>query len=232
MSRRTRRSPARSRRARGAGWVIGGSLLAVALVGLAVVVVRLDTAPRAGQAFPFPCLGHETLAVHIHPWLRIFINGQPVRIPAGIGIPGAAADGGGIVSSGSCFEPLHTHDDSGIIHIEGPSPSQTYTLGDFFAVWRATYATVEFAGRPRPVEYTLSSILGFGADSAHRVALLVDGTPSQAGPALVLNRLDYCRAGMTTPPCWPTAAGDPFPPDLVTRYGTGHTIVIQYGPRP
>jgi hypothetical protein len=226
MTRRARPSPARSQTR---SWKIaGGGLAALVAAASAVFFIRLLASPQPGQAFPFPCLGHETLNLHLHPWLRIVINGRPVRIPAGIGIPGALSDAQGIVSQGSCFEPLHTHDDSGVIHIEGPDPSRTYTLADFFAVWRATYPTVDFAGRRRPVEYTLTSILGYRADATHRVLLLVDGKPSSAGPSLVLNRLDYCRAGMATPPCWPTAAGDPFPPDIAARYGTGHTIVIDY----
>src|SRR5262249_4784787 len=40
----------------------------------------------------------------------------------------------GFVVGGSCFSWLHTHDETGIIHIESPI-QRTYTLGDFFDIW-------------------------------------------------------------------------------------------------
>jgi hypothetical protein len=33
-----------------------------------------------------------------------------------------------------CVYSLHTHNHSGKLHIEGPSPAQ-FTLGDFFTIW-------------------------------------------------------------------------------------------------
>ena len=79
--------------------------------------------------------------------------------------------------------------------------------------------------------YDRGDLLGRSVDARHEVRLVVDGKPSGAGPTLVLNGLDYCSAAMTQPPCFPTAVGDPYPPILVTRYGTGHTIVLQYAAR-
>src|SRR2546426_10179788 len=56
---------------------------------------------------------------HIHPVLRITINGQPVTIPANIGIDSAlwndhSLDADGMMSG---MAPLHTHDTSGTIHV-------------------------------------------------------------------------------------------------------------------
>lgn len=129
---------------------------------------------------------------------------------------------------GSCFEPLHTHDASGIIHIEGPNPSQRYTLGDFFAVWRATYGTVQIGSGSFPVTYTAGELLGHRVGGGHTIRLIVDGRPVASGPGLVLNALDYCSAQSVGPPCFPTAVGDPFPPAVLRQYGTGHTIVLEY----
>jgi hypothetical protein len=62
--------------------------------------------------------------VHIHQHLDLFVNGKRVAVPAGIGIdPG-----------GSFLVPLHTHDDSGVIHVESPVV-RDYTLGELFGVW-------------------------------------------------------------------------------------------------
>ncbi len=211
-------------------WVAAGAV-AAAISLFAFQGPGRPSATRTGTAFPFPCLEHETVALHVHPWLRIVIDGQPVTVPAGIGIPRALSDARGVVHAGACFQPLHTHDASGIVHVEGPDPAWRYTLGDFFRVWRATYPNVAVGGHPSPIDYTRDDLLGFRADAAHAIRLVVDGRPSSDGSQLVLNALDYCRAGVTVPPCWPTAAADPFPPALARAYGTGHTILLEYRAR-
>jgi len=80
----------------------------------------------------------EQLAYHIHAHLAIYINGTQKTVPYGIGIEqpwSTTADGDSeFVSSGAAFYYLHTHDDTGVIHIESPN-STIYTLGQFFAEW-------------------------------------------------------------------------------------------------
>src|SRR6266540_5554377 len=73
----------------------------------------------------------EFLQYHVHAHLDVLVNGDPVRVPAGIGInikdPGVTseklADGttayGGIeLCRHVCISPLHTHDDTGVLHTE------------------------------------------------------------------------------------------------------------------
>jgi hypothetical protein len=220
--RRQRQARRRTRIRTAAYWIAG----AVALAGI-LVVRGLPHRSATNTGFPFPCLAREALALHVHPYLRIMIEGQPVQIPAAIGIRDPQFDQG-IALAGSCFEPLHTHDSSGIIHIEAPDPNREYTLGDFFAVWRATYSTIKIGDKTFPVNYGADEILGHKADAAHTVRLLVDGKPSPPRPSLVLNNLDYCSARNTSPPCFPTAVGDPYPPAILNQYGRGHTIVLSY----
>jgi hypothetical protein len=87
-----------------------------------------------GQAVDgISCQTREQTIFHIHAHLTIFVNGAPRQVPAAIGIPGAQAQNGFIVS-GTCFYWLHTHAPDGIIHIESPV-QRTYTLGDFFDEW-------------------------------------------------------------------------------------------------
>jgi hypothetical protein len=84
------------------------------------------------------CNTNEQLVLHVHTHLTIFVNGQPRVIPYGIGIPGFQAQQtpqGPFVSTGSCFYWLHAHANDGIIHIESPSTSMSFTLGQFFAEW-------------------------------------------------------------------------------------------------
>ncbi|HEY3873747.1 MAG TPA: hypothetical protein VGM10_35650 [Actinocrinis sp.] len=80
----------------------------------------------------------EQLAYHIHAHLSIYVNGTQKIVPYGIGIVGPWAteqtSDGPFVDSGSAFYYLHTHDATGVIHIESPT-QKTYTLGQFFAEW-------------------------------------------------------------------------------------------------
>lgn len=73
-----------------------------------------------------PALRVEGTRLHTHEHLDVYLNGKHVAVPAGIGI---GREGGGVF-----FSPLHTHDRTGILHVESTTP-QPYTLGEFFRVW-------------------------------------------------------------------------------------------------
>ena len=96
------------------------------------------TSAATGQSVDgISCDTSEQTLFHIHAHLTILVDGAARQLPAGIGIPGAQAQGtpeGPFVSSGTCFYWLHTHAADGIIHIESPV-QRTYTLGDFFDEW-------------------------------------------------------------------------------------------------
>jgi hypothetical protein len=84
------------------------------------------------------CQDGEQTVTHVHTHLTIFVNGKARVIPYGIGIPGYEAvqtADGPFVETGSCFYWLHTHETDGIIHIESPSLTTHFTLGQFFAEW-------------------------------------------------------------------------------------------------
>jgi hypothetical protein len=66
----------------------------------------------------------EHLESHYHAHLTLLRDGKPVEVPALIGID----------VQHQCLYWLHTHDATGIIHIESPD-TRTYTLGEFFDVW-------------------------------------------------------------------------------------------------
>jgi hypothetical protein len=74
-------------------------------------------------------LGMQGTALHIHQHLDIFVNGKPVTVPALVGIYA-----NGDATQGGFFVELHTHDNSGIIHLEAPKTG-AFTLGQFFGVW-------------------------------------------------------------------------------------------------
>lgn len=69
-------------------------------------------------------LTQEGSAMHIHAHLDLFVNGARIIVPAGIGIDSVAR----------FISPIHTHNASGIIHIES-NVVRNFTLGQFFDVW-------------------------------------------------------------------------------------------------
>ena len=81
-------------------------------------------APVTGLSGPIECSAGEHQEYHIHAHLFILKDGAVQ--------PGAAYVG--FVPGGNCLYWLHTHDQTGVIHIESPT-KRVYTLGDFFAVW-------------------------------------------------------------------------------------------------
>jgi hypothetical protein len=84
------------------------------------------------------CQVGEQVLFHIHAHLTIFVDGNPRRIPAGIGIAKPLevdqTPVGAFVAGATCFMWLHTHAADGIIHTESPV-QRVYTLGDFFDIW-------------------------------------------------------------------------------------------------
>ena len=89
------------------------------------------------------CLRSEQIAFHIHAHLTIFDHGVARRVPYAVGIehPQTTRTPEGIfVGDGVCFYWLHTHAADGIIHIESPV-ARTFTLGDFFDIWRQELGT-------------------------------------------------------------------------------------------
>jgi hypothetical protein len=95
----------------------------------ALLTAQANADPPAGQAVGphhVGCNVSEMFGEHLHAHLAIYRNGTPVEVPANIGFVQTA----GVVL---CLYWLHTHDDTGLIHVEAPGGN--YTLADFFAVW-------------------------------------------------------------------------------------------------
>ncbi|MDJ0342343.1 hypothetical protein QMK19_21655 [Streptomyces sp. H10-C2] len=80
------------------------------------------------KAAGLPMLGAEGQALHIHSHLDILVDGKPVQVPANIGID----------LKQQKISPLHTHDTTGIVHIESPVQAD-FTLGQFMTEWNAPF---------------------------------------------------------------------------------------------
>jgi hypothetical protein len=93
------------------------------------------------------CGAMEYSTLHVHTHLAIFDNGKQMAVPQYIGFAPNLA--------GGCLYWIHTHDASGIIHVEAPdiSPPQggPYTLGMLFDIWGQPLESNNVAGLTGPV---------------------------------------------------------------------------------
>lgn len=109
-------------------------VIVAAAIGIGLAIASSKALSGAGvSALPIDgiqCNNVEQLVSHIHAHLDIFINGQPYTIPSQIGI------------TDKCFYWLHTHDESGVIHIESPV-AKDYTIGQFFDIWNKKFSNTQ-----------------------------------------------------------------------------------------
>ena len=133
------------RRVRLRAVILVGSIVVVVGIAVAIIVPLAQASNRsatttggAGTIWPAPTdveaavhsagldmLTAEGTALHIHQHLAVTVVGTAVRVPAGIGIDEQA----GRISS------IHTHDESGIVHVESPTV-RDFTLGEVFDEWQ------------------------------------------------------------------------------------------------
>src|SRR6188472_1495605 len=120
-----------------------------------------EAVPLAGAVpdqLAVPALDREGTALHIHAHLDVFVHGRRVAVPAGIGI------GPDFIS------PLHTHDASGVVHVESPDV-RAFTLGEVFGVWG--------------VRLTPRCLGGYCASGADRLRVYVGGRELTGDPRLL-----------------------------------------------
>ena len=104
--------------------------------------------PPTNRELALSCTTDMATQFHIHPHLEIKIDEKKQEIVSNIGV----VDG--------CMNPLHTHDNTGEIHVESPE-QRDFTLGDFFAVW----------AKP----FNKNEILDSKADAKHIIEETVNG---------------------------------------------------------
>lgn len=103
----------------------------------------------------------EGTAQHIHAHLDVWVNGQKVTVPGNLGI----------APDGSQLAEMHTHDDTGVIHMESPSKNKKFKLGEFFSEWN--------------VRLSPTQIGGLKTDATHTLIAYVNGKPQTGDPAAI-----------------------------------------------
>ena len=81
-------------------------------------------------------LGPMGTAEHYHPQLQIIIAGNPVQVPANIGVDPATG----------AMSALHTHETDGTIHIEADTVGEVFTLGQLFTEWGVKLTRTQIGG--------------------------------------------------------------------------------------
>jgi len=169
-----RRRMARARGARQIAWIAGFAV--VVGVGAFLLTNRSETPPASNLPgvlttdAPWPAnadksaaratalgLPAEGTTMHEHANVQVFINGQQEPVPANIGIN----------QSAGTIQSIHTHDGTGVVHLES-SKARTFTLGEFFGVWG--------------VRFTPSCVGGYCNDGQNQIRVYVDGK-EQTGAA-------------------------------------------------
>ncbi|WP_413672152.1 hypothetical protein ACEN9H_22635 [Massilia cellulosiltytica] len=124
---------------------------------------------------------------HIHALLSIYQDGIRLGLPDSIG------------RGSGCSYEMHTHDITGILHVETDVP-KVFTLGQFFALWGQPLGTAAVAGLPgTPTYYVIDkeTVTRFTGDpatialNAHREIVIVTGTPPAQVP-----RYDWGATGL------------------------------------
>ena len=151
-----RRHQQRQRRQRWL-WFGGGGVIVVVLLGIVAIAGRAQAAPTIDG---IQCVATEGSVTHTHQHLTIYDAGRAVPVPQDIGINAAKA----------CLFAVHTHDASGVIHVESPSQDQN-TLGQFFNVW----------GQPLSRTQVASASAGRG----HTVRAYVNGRLYRGDPRAI-----------------------------------------------
>jgi len=160
-----RRRIARAQRRRQLAWIAG--IAVVVAAGVFFFTGRNDSVtsgPLPGELktdAPWPANGAQSAAratalglpaegttLHEHANVQVFVHGEQQPVPTNIGI------------SDGAIQSLHTHDDTGTVHVES-SVSQEFTLDDFFGVWG--------------VRFTPSCLGAYCNDGTNRLRAFVDG---------------------------------------------------------
>jgi hypothetical protein len=113
------------------------------------------------KAIGIPASPMEGAVVHIHQHLDLWVRGRKLTVPANIGI--SLTEG--------FLSPLHTHDTTGIIHVESHT-AEEFSLGQFFGVWG--------------VPLNATTIGSLHAGGPERLRAWVNGTPLNADPTRIV----------------------------------------------
>ena len=133
--------------------LFGGAIIATLVFVILSTTGNIDLIENDSWPIEETCLGsHSSDISHTHSSLSIFINGNEQYISQNIGIQDSECPDG--------MRGIHTHDDSGRLHIETPSQISA-PIGAFFNIWGEVFNS--------------DQILEYKVNSEHEIVMFVNG---------------------------------------------------------
>jgi hypothetical protein len=133
--------------------------ITIAVILIAIIVAAVIFLRPASNALQLPdYLSHCVIGsgfYHSHPELTITVNGANVPVPQN-------------TFDSSCQQPIHTHNEVGVLHIE-TDQDRDYKLGDWFLLWG------HFENSATRAILNSSQIFGFKTDVTHHLTMTVNG---------------------------------------------------------
>jgi hypothetical protein len=152
-------------------------------IGAATFAAGDSTAGGQGQTMQGIACDGAIPVQHIHAHLTLIADGVQRAIPLAVGAVGSEVISNFVVDA-RCFYWLHTHDATGIIHVEAPMSTQ-FTLGEFFAIWGEPLTRANVAGFTGTVTAYVDSTrydgdLGaLGFEERQQITLIVGTVPAE-----------------------------------------------------
>ena len=170
--------------------------ITIAVILIAIIVAAVIFLRQPPNKVPLPpylssCVGN--VVYHYHPNLVVTIDGAGMQIP--------------VTFNNGCPQPIHTHDSTGILHVESDQ-NRDYTLNDWFLLWG------NFEDNPTIAILNSTQIWQYKVDSTHHLTMTVNGQNYTSTPPQ-----DYIfpkNAGTSAAPC---SVGNCQPDNIILTYG-------------
>jgi len=149
------------------------------------------TGGQGQQVQGLNCMKALSPPFHHHAHLSLFVDGQQFAFPLGVGMFQPGKGKSGYIYHQTCLYFLHTHDQTGILHMESKT-GQPFTLGTAFKLWGEPLSTTQVAQYTGAVSVyvngtldTTDPIAGVPLNPGDDITLVVGQAPSWI-PAYIL----------------------------------------------
>ncbi len=99
---------------------------------------------------------------HVHVYLGIVDNGRLVAMPDAVGMVDPGPDANGYTNTAQCFYHIHTHDASGMIHLEVdrnlPYSDVIFKLKNLLDIWGVPHDSTRFGPFQGPVHVFVGNV--------------------------------------------------------------------------
>jgi hypothetical protein len=107
-----------------------------------------STGGQGGSIDGIACAPSMYNTYHVHAFVGLLVNGKEIALPDAIGLYQPGAEINGVTDTAKCYYPIHTHDATGMVHIESsssaPLSSAIYTLGNVLDIWGMPLSSTGF----------------------------------------------------------------------------------------